>query len=388
MEIREVSEAEVEREFYLGTQAFGRGSRDMSFEADPNRLEHDVYGVYDENGMQAKIEAVRFHTHLGADVVVPMGGIAGVACLPASRGKGYVGAGLKYTLERMREKGQLISVLYPFSFDFYRRYGWEWTGERREYHVPTAIMRPDPNTEFVRAARPEDRAGIIDCYTRFSHRYRGMVQRNDKLWNSILDDTKDRFTYTYLFERDGDVEGYLTYRGGGYDETRLREFITLTPRALRGLLGLLRRHDMQIKQFSWAAPGDDLFWSQLNHNDVETKLMPFAQSRVVDVAAALEAWPSPDYARGRVAVAVQDEAAPWNEGVWRIEYEHGRVAVKRTDAEPQVSLDIQALTQGYFGTPTLDEVRRTERLTVHDETGYQALRDLLAGPPMAIYDGF
>jgi predicted acetyltransferase len=388
MEIKEISEGELEARFYLSSQAFGHGNRDMGYYQDPNRMDQDNYGVYDDNGLQAKISVVCFHSHIGADTVVPMGGIGGVACLPASRGKGYVGAGLKYTLERMRDKGQIISVLYPFAYDYYRRYGWEWTGERRDYQVPTAVLKADPATEQVRAARPDDRNSIIACYTRYAQGYRGMTQRNAKLWNSILDDGKDRFTYTYLYEQYGTVEGYLTYRGGRREETQLREFICLTPRAMRGLLGLLRRHDMQVDKFTWAVPGDDLLWSHLMHDKVETNISPFAQSRVVDVPAALQAWhPSLDTG-GQLTFALQDVTAPWNTGTWHVEFGAGIVAVKPTHKSPQVSLDIQAFTQGYFGTPTLDLLRRAERLTVHDEPGYLALRNLLAGPPMAIYDGF
>ena len=47
----------------------------------------------------------------------------------------------------------------------------------------------------------------------------------------------------------------------------------------------------------------------------------------------------------------------------------------------QVELDIQAISQAFFGTPNLEQVRAADRIRVHDESGYQALRSLLAGPP-------
>ena len=388
MEIREITESETDARFYLGSQAFHDGNRDMSYYQDPNRWSADNYGVYDERGLQAKIVVVEFVTHLGLNVAVSMGGIAGVACLPASRGKGYVGAGLKYTLGRMRDRGQVISILYPFAFDYYRLYGWEWTGERREYTAPTQVLKRDPATEQVRAATSADRPAIIECYTRFACRYRGMTLRDEKLWNKILHDGRDRFTYTYIYEQEGQVEGYLTYRGGSREETELREFVCLTPTAQRGLLGLLRRHDMQVETFKWAAPGDDRLWWQLTDQKIKTEISPFCQSRVVDVAAAMEAWRPDTEAQGQVVFALHDEYAPWNTGTWRADFDAGRVIVKRTHDVPQVSLDIQAMSQAYFGTPTLDSVRFAERLTVHDEAGYIALRALLAGPPMAIYDGF
>jgi predicted acetyltransferase len=112
------------------------------------------------------------------------------------------------------------------------------------------VLRPDPETQYVRAATQEDRARIRGAYTRFAGGYRGMVARDDTHWNHLLDDSKTHVTYTYLYEREGEVEGYLIYRGGSAEETWLPEFITSTPRAQRGLLGLLRRHEMQARKFA------------------------------------------------------------------------------------------------------------------------------------------
>ena len=73
---------------------------------------------------------------------------------------------------------------------------------------------------------------------------------------------------------------------------------------------------------------------------------------------------------------------PWNRGVWQIDFEEGRVSVKPSQREPQVTIQIHGLSQAFFGTPALDVVRAHQHLQVDDERGYEALRDLLAGPPM------
>ena len=388
MEIRILTDDDRVDAFYLSSQAFMHGNRDMSWINNPNRDTTVAYGIWDEAGLQAKVVVVSYRVHLGAEVVVPMGGIAGVACLPASRGRGYAGAGLRHALAQMREAGQVISTLFPFSWDYYRRFGWEWVGTNRCYAVPTRIFKPHSETEHARAATPEDRPRILAAYTEFASRYRGLLARDDRQWNRILDDTEQRHTYTYVYEQQGRIEGYLTYRGGEKKETELREFIALTPRAQAALLGLLRRHEMQVEKFTWSAPPDDGLWSQFYHWDIETKLEPCTQGRVVDVAGALQAWKPSTSAHGHFTLGMQDENAPWNTGTWQVEFEGGQVSVEPTQQEPQVSLDIQALSQAYFGTPTVDELRRNDRLQVHKEAGYTALRDLLAGPPMWMNDSF
>src|SRR5205823_2265863 len=103
---------------------------------------------------------------------------------------------------------------------------------------------------------------------------------------------------------------------------------------------------------------------------------------VVDAAGALRAWRPAPAARGAVALRLRDEHAPWNEGVWQIEFEQGRVSVEPSQRQPQVTVEIQGLSQAFFGTPALDVLRAHRQLQVDEERGYEALRDLLAGPPM------
>jgi predicted acetyltransferase len=391
MELRVLAGAEQEQTYYVWSQAFERGDREMrQWKEWGEKIKEQTFtvGVFDAAGLQATVLVMNTRVHLGPEVIVAMGAVGGVACLPATRGKGYAGAALKGALEQMRAQGIWTSMLFPFSWEYYRRFGWEWIGTQRRCVLPTNILRSDPETEHVRAATPADRAAILACYTQFAGQYRGMLARDEVAWNDILDHSKKEYTYTYLYERDGDLEGYLTFRGGKEEETWIREFISRTPRAQRALLGLLRRHEMQVNKFRWNAPDDDPLWSQFYHWDIEVKIMPATMGRVVDVPGALQAWKPARSAQGTVHLAVQDECAPWNSRTWRVEFEDGKVEVRPTDAPPHVRMDIQALSQAYFGTPTVEALRAADRLTVEDETGYTALRALFAGPMMWINDDF
>ena len=391
MNIRKLTEEEWEQQYPVWSQAFESGDREMTqwreWEKD-NGDRHAVYGVFDHAGLQATFSLVNMHIHIGPELVLPMGAVNGVAVLPASRGKGYAGAGVRHLLERMRENGQVVSVLEPFSWDFYHNLGYAWIGATRRYAIPSRVLKPSAETEYVRASMPDDRARIENVYTRFAGRYRGMLRRVEHEWRDILNDKPKHHTYTYIYERDGKMEGYLTYREGKREETRLREFITLTARAQSGLLGLLRRHDMQIDKFAWNAPADDTLWLQFYHWDVETKLRPHVMGRIVDVAGALAAWKPAQAVDGSLVLAVEDKHAPWNAGNWRITTQGGETSAVVTTDAPDVVLDIQALSQAYFGTPTLSDLRRADRLTVHSEPGYELLRSLLDGPPMWVNDGF
>jgi predicted acetyltransferase len=394
MNIRKLTDEEWELQYPVWSQAFEHGDREMAQWREWDRDNGDrqaVYGIFDEAGLQATFSLVDMHVHMGPELILPMGAVNGVAVLPASRGKGYAGAGVRHLLERMRENGQVVSVLEPFSWDFYHNLGYAWIGAGRRYAIPSRVFKPSGETTHVRAAMPDDRARIEDVYTRFAARYRGMLRRREHEWKDMLNDRPKHHTYTYVYEREGKMEGYLTYREGKREETRLREFIYLTARAQSGLLGLLRRHDMQIEKFAWNAPSDDTLWLQFYHWDVETKLRSLVMGRIVDVAGAfqaiLRAWKPLQPLDGSLVLAVEDKHASWNAGNWRITL-RGETSVVATSDTPDVALDIQALSQAYFGTPSLSDLRRADRLTVHNEPGYELLRALLDGPPMWVNDAF
>ncbi len=292
MEIAVLAEDDMEAAFRIWASAFNQGSRASisGWREDLSRKTgHTALGIK-APGLMACLLIIDFEIYFGKSATVAMGGIAAVASLAEARGRGYAGALLRNALERMRDRGQAFSMLFPFSWDYYRRFGWDWIGEQRRYSVPTHILKPSPETEYVRAAGASDRSIIETLYTEYGRRYRGPILRDEALWNGILNDTDGHFNFTYLYEKDGVAEGYLCFRGGSEEETRVREFVALTSRARAGLLGLLRRHDMKIKRFTWTAPADDLFWADGYHKEIETKLTPVVQARIVDVVRALELW--------------------------------------------------------------------------------------------------
>lgn len=388
IEIRQISGEEVDRQFELLTHAFRRGERNRAWFDNPNTGPYQSFGVFDEGRMQASLVILGFECHFGPEVVLQMGGVAGVCCAPEARGRGYASAGMRRLIAQMRENGQAISMLFPFSWSFYREFGYEWVGTTRRYTVPTRVLRAAPETARVRSATPEDRSSIIDAYSRFAAGYRGMLRRHSSAWDDILNASETHFTQTFVVPSREGLDGYLTFRGGEWKKTQLREFIALTPEAYRALLGLLKRHEMQTKRFAWSAPLDDGLLFHVCHWDTETTLSPTAMGRVVDVQIALSTWRPSVEVHGEFVLHVADPAAPWNDGTWHIGFEQGHVEVRQSAAAPDVTLDIRALSQCYFGTPTVAEVRRAGRLTVEDEHGYAAMQSFFAGPPMFLNDSF
>lgn len=387
MEIRSILPEEMQAASDLSSQAFSNGEI-RKYTSSTDKRAVDRYGLFDEDGLAAKVAVIQYQIHLGAGKIAEMGGVAGVACYPEKRGRGYVGMLLKYSLEQMRAQGQSISMLFPFSQAFYRKYGWEWAGEVRRYSVPTHIFNPSQETEKVRRASVTDTEAIKECYTSVANRYRGMIFRNDSEWLNLLQGGDKLTNYIYVYAPEGEVRGYLIMKEGIREKTSIREFLCTDIVAHKALLGMLRRMNMQVEHFKWKAPSDDLTWWSLGHDDVNTRVTPVCMVRIVDVRKAISLLNPSNSNSGNFSFLVKDEYAPWNSVSWKVGCTDDALTVEQSNTDPDFELSIQALSQCYLGTPNTSQVRSAGGITVFNEEGFHSFEQLLNGSPMYLADAF
>jgi predicted acetyltransferase len=318
-----------------------------------------------------------------------MGGIAGVACVTDQRGRGHVGRLLRESLAEMRRAGQFLSGLYPFAYAFYRRYGWDWVGQKHRYVVPLSEIPAFPegaDTTLVDVA--DVLPSLKECYARFARGYRGMTDRTSfypDYWKGLeARDGRRTFVYAYRPVGSDRVDGYLSFRFPDDGDTgQVGDFFANTPEAYRGLLSILHYYGTQLKKATWTAPVDDPLPAFLMHHDLQLTTVPLFMGRVVDLTAALQSLSAPASARGRMVLQVEDRQCDWNSGTFRIDVTDGYVEVSRTSDEPGVTLDIQTLSQAFWGQPSLNLLRRAGRIIATDDAQAQLLAQIL--PPTTCY---
>mgnify|MGYP003623254581 FL=1 len=88
-------------------------------------LEHaNVIGWFNGDKLvsQLSVYPCRVNIH---GVTMRMGGLTGVGTYPEYANLGLMSELIKMGLSGMRERGEWISYLYPYSIPFYRKKGWE-----------------------------------------------------------------------------------------------------------------------------------------------------------------------------------------------------------------------------------------------------------------------
>jgi predicted acetyltransferase len=306
-----------------------------------------------------------------------MMGLAAVAVDETARRRGIGGELCRHAVRVARERGDVLSVLYPFRPAFYQAIGWGMVGELHAYR-----FRPESLTltgaGAVRRATPADFSAIATCYAEVARGSNGLIRRNARIWRHHLDADG---MHVYL-TGDARVEGYALVRFGraaSPDESPMyiRELVTANSTAYDALLGWVSTQRDAWRIVSYEAAPDERFAHRLREprppgfHSTRGLWAPVGRIvrgpmlRLLDVPRALDErqhWgPAAPLTFG---LEIADPLVPENSGAFTVDFDGSRVSVRRGAALPVLRMPVSVLAQIYAG-----ELRVTEALRLGLATG-------------------
>lgn len=352
--------------------------------------------AFDDGRVVSAAAAAPFTQWFGG-AELPMAGVWGVATLPEHRGAGLASELAGRLVGEGRERGALISTLYPATLRPYRRLGFEIAGTYTEHRVALDDLPGDAATLPVDEYRPEDLDGVRACYRRVARASTGPIDSNHSTWwpSRILEPRMpdDIFRAVVVRGRDG-IEGYSSFT---YDSAEgsfgvefgidCNHFVASTEAALRSLLAYFRGFRGLGKTLTWAGPPFDPAAMLL----AEQRLRPHWtfrwMSRLLDVPGALVARGYPPVS-GSAVIEVDDPLFPKeNNGPWLLTAERGSVTVERTEAFGGSPIPIGILSAMFTGFLSPLEAMRLGWLD-RDDPAVEVLERLFAGAPPWMQDFF
>ncbi len=324
----------------------------------------------------------------------PVAGLAGVASPPESRRKGLVRKLLECSLGEYRDRGRAVSVLWPFRYDFYRKYGWDTANDRVSYDCePDALSFAtgavdDPT--FV-AVGPDSIGALDAVYGRHSDEYALTLERDDAWWRTRILSNRGTDPFVYTLERDGTTAGYLVYTIDGEWGSRtmkVKELAFDDHDAFLSLLSFCHTHDSQVETVELPGPADsDLLDLTPKPKAVDCTVETGPMVRIVDVESALSMVTYPvgqsSETTRRLTLSVSDPLVEWNGGCFELEFTGGKATCDRTDDDPDAEIDIGALSQLLVGTRSARDLERVGRLRTASEAKLEALESLF--PETQVY---
>jgi predicted acetyltransferase len=306
-----------------------------------------------------------------------LGGVTSVSCMPEYRRQGHVAALLRQSIELMRERDQPLAGLYTPHNALYRRFGWEncSEGSTYEFHPKKVRLRPGPRPAGRACRAGQERWEDFDgVYRRYAEPRNGQLRRGHQRWQlAFSGGYEQKPGQSFLWESaDGTLDGFLLMREQGWDAPSgtpmsvvVRDLVALTPDALRGLVTLILSFDLSEKVV-WRTSLDEPVYEIFDDPLPDQRTAGWNHLiRIVDLEKAMALRPC--YEPGEVVVEVRDSDCPWNDGRWRIASDGPRFAAERSDAEPALRLDINALAQVFTGYRRPSELARIGRAEVVDD---------------------
>lgn len=342
----------------LGMEAFGFPSTPpgdiAAADWPPTNLR--AWGAYDD-GVLVGRTLVREFTSWFHGSRVPTAGMAGVTVAAENRGGGVLRPLFDAVLADARERGEVVSTLFPSSVGIYRGLGYEVIGSFHDVRIPmSSLVGVRPPTSGVRARRATaaDLPAIVRVYDTWAAAQNGPLTRAEEPFSFVADDmfgqSADYTGVTIAVGPDDDVLGFASWtRGPGDDRMNAIEvddLIALTPDAAQVLWRTLGSFMSVVGAVQVSTSGGwtgaDPSRLVIPDHAATTASTHLYMLRILDVAGAVASAHLPPLT-ARVPFAVVDSRTPDIEGAWTLEVADG-AATARPDADAPADPSADRLT--------------------------------------------
>jgi predicted acetyltransferase len=303
---------------------------------------------------------------------LPCGGVTAVGVYPTHRRRGVLRAMMDEQLRDLHEREQPLAALWASEETIYGRFGYglaSWAGELRVERPWNAFAQPLEREGRVRFVEPEEAARLFPpVYDAFRARRPGVHARSETWWRlrqlRLPEEQAASPKRFVVLELDATARAYAVFRthphwesGSSAARLEVQEAIGATPQATAELWRFLLDVDwMAVVEARLVPPDHPLFLLLAQPRRARYRMGDGLWVRLVDACAALSGRAYD--ADGRLVLEVRDAVCPWNDGRWRLE--DGTCA--RTDAEPDLALDVAALGAAYLGAVPFAQLREALRV--------------------------
>lgn len=381
--------------------AFSPEAGPQTYESDddvPSRLA-DRRGLFDGDDLRVVCGHHWFTARIRGDWH-ETAGLSAVASPPENRRQGLVVRLLRESLAEYRDRDVLFSALWPFEYEFYRQYGWGTVTRFTKYETtPEALaLDTEPAGEFRRLDE-DDWELLAPVHDAHGEDYALTIDRTGDWWRErALDSWGDADPYVYGWFRDGEARAYLVYEveeDGDDKRLHVTDRAHVDHEAFRHVLRFLHYHDSQVEAVQFYGPADENLLDLVDDpREVDCEVKTGPMFRLVDVPRALERVVD----SGRTAAVrdgadaivldVTDPLVDWNEGRFALDASGESVDCTRTEADPDVTTDVNALSQVVAGYHSVCDAEQYGNLTVLDDDAADRLAALFPPRDVFLREGF
>ncbi|MFW6270074.1 MAG: GNAT family N-acetyltransferase [Bacillota bacterium] len=357
MNIKYIESDNLEQLKNLLQYCFGIEEENLEMFANFLYKTENCLGAFENNQLTASLSIIPYEIFYNNNSV-KMGGISAVSTFPQYRNKNYASTLIKRSLKIMKERGDYFSFLNPFSYSFYRKYGWELAIEYKKYELKVDCFKPfkeNNNYEFIKLNR-DKLSQINQVYESYNKRYNGPVKRDETNWNFHFKRQKKRNVHRFgCLNEDGELKGYLFFELEN-NKMKIKELCYKSHQTKKEIFRFIYSHRAQIDKINWRPAGDDNTILMLSEPEREHETSLGMMWRIIDVKKVLASFTITEKINTSFTLKVEDPYADWNNKIFKIRIQDNIVEVKKIETDQvEVVCSIQALSQLVSGYISLNE---------------------------------
>ena len=358
---------------------FGWNNEEIKRSKYPILQNASVLGWFDRQKLISQIALYPMQMNI-YNRIYAMGGITGVATYPEYSGIGLMADLMREILKMMREKGQSISCLYPYSIPYYRSRGWEIVSDKMSFVIKDNQFPKPPQVGGMMQRVTENHPDLKALHNEFAAKTHGCLVRDTLAWNEYWRwDVEDTIVAIYYDESDKPT-GYIVYLLEN-DIFKIKEMIYLNEEARYGLWGYINAHQSMFDSIEGANFSNHNLAFLLEDGHIKESIQPYIMARIVDVEQFLTQYPF-EFVKSNMCLrfSVSDPLLEWNNRDFILHFKDGELALeivaseivasgeKQNLGEYHIKLDIQTLVTMLLGYKRPLYLRSINRLQVSDES--------------------
>jgi predicted acetyltransferase len=344
------------------------------------------YGVKQEGHVKSGLLSIPLEVNFHG-VHYKMNGICDVCTYPEFGGRGAISSLMKAALAEMFENGTALSYLSPFSYEFYRHYGYEQIFEHCHYQVESIHLpkvKADVDAGCVRRVDFKEAVPLIkELYDKDSKNHSGGLIRSDWWWEYLTKKRLEWKTAVY-FNKAGIVQGYLVYTTGS--TFIIQDFYSENVDSYQHLLKFVCQHQPMFPYFEYASSVSQAHLDFLKEPEfIKAQTKPYMMARIVNLREFIVNYPfRRDFEQ--ISFSVEDKILAENNGVWELFVENGKAGLvkisENADETADIKFTVQSLSKSFLGYRSLAILFKMGNIVGNPQAIEKLSESLISETPM------
>lgn len=334
----------------------------------PTMEKADVIGWFDNDTLVSQVAVYPMKVQIFSKQYA-MGGLTGVGTYPEYSGLGLMHQLLEEALKNMKNRGQYICYLYPYSIPYYRRKGWEIISDKISYEIKDYQLPKNRqvvgNVQRVKTESEE----LKKTYETFASHTHGAIIRDELAWNEYWFWDKDDIMAAIYYNENEKPDGYIIY----WIENEvfyIKDMIFNNEEARTGLWNFVSAHFSMIDRVEGSTYTDEPLAFLLEDASIKEVISPYYMARIVDFIAFIEDYPfKSDETDREWRFTMTDPIMECNQGSFllKISKDGKGKAIKLTE-ECSDQISIQTMTTMLMGYKRPDYLSKIGRILADEKT--------------------